>query len=85
MIQSDLFWYWNQLKIKPSYREKNLLWGGSEADHLLVKHAPVPIVTNRARHVQLCIARHALVHRTTCQLESMEIGQLLVSTKNGFW
>jgi len=25
MIQSDLFWYGNNLKMKPTYREKNLL------------------------------------------------------------
>jgi len=25
MIQSDLFWYGNNLKIKPTFREKNLL------------------------------------------------------------
>jgi len=24
MIRSDLFWYWNKLKMKPTYREKNL-------------------------------------------------------------
>jgi len=24
MIRSDLFWYWNKLKMNPTYREKNL-------------------------------------------------------------
>ena len=24
MIRSDLFWYWNDLKMKPTYRDKNL-------------------------------------------------------------
>jgi len=26
MIQSDLFWYWNKIKMKPTYRDKNLLF-----------------------------------------------------------
>ena len=28
MIRSDLFWYWNKIKMKPTYRDKNLPFKG---------------------------------------------------------